>query len=139
SSALAARVREQQDLTRQWEELDKAVIVATSEPPGKREEGRIADLRRQLSAAGEKLAAANLLLEKEFPNYAELTSPKPLNLVDAQRLISAEEALIVFLPSSEEETFVWAISRESHSWQRIPLGDKSLAAKIATLRKGVDL
>jgi CHAT domain-containing protein len=53
-------------------------------------------------------------------------------------LLSADEALVVFLPEGEDETFVWAITRDGSAWQRIPLDDKALGQKVASLRKGLD-
>ena len=138
SSTLALQTRERQDLVRQREQLDQALIAAVSESPNRRDEARIGELRRKLVSAEERLFTLAQALEREFPKYTELTSPKPLGLKDVHRLLSAEEALVVFLPEGKDETFVWAVTSDSSAWQRISLDDKTLGQKVASLRNGLD-
>jgi CHAT domain-containing protein len=136
TSALAAKVRQLQDQASRRELLDKAVANAIS--ADRRNEERVAELRRELAATEVSLKAAKVELERDFPNYAELTSPRPLGLAETQRLLAAEEALVMILPEAEDETFVWAITRASITWQRIQLDNKALANKVANIRKGLD-
>ena len=50
-------------------------------------------------------------LEKEFPDYAELASPKPLKVEDVQRLLGGDEALVFWL-AGDKESYVFVVTRE---------------------------
>jgi hypothetical protein len=62
----------------------------------------------------------------------------PMAIADTQRLLGSEEALVVFL-MSDDEAFVWAVTREAAAWHRIPIGAKVLEDKVKALREGLDL
>jgi len=136
SAALAQRVRERQDAVRTWQDLDKKLIAAISAPAGKRNEGETAGLRKALEDTDQQLADVAARLAADFPQFSELTSPKPLTLAAAQRLLAPEEALVVFL-MEVDKGFVWAVSREEADWHRVPTGSKALGARVAALRQGL--
>ena len=83
-------------------------------------------LRQQIERVETRLAALSARLEKEFPDYAELASPKPLQADEVQNFLGPDEALVFFL-SGKEDTFVFALTRESFVWQAIALGSGDLA------------
>jgi CHAT domain-containing protein len=77
-------------------------------------------------------------LEKEFPNYAALSSPKPLKVEDIQKLLGNYEAL-VFLLTGEEESYVFAVTADRFDWRTIPAGKDAIAGKVAAFRRGLEL
>jgi hypothetical protein len=87
TDALAALVREHQDLSAFWRERDKALIAAVSKPNAQQNPTSIAALRRELAETESKLAANTARLEREFPQYATLASPKPLKAEEVQQLL----------------------------------------------------
>jgi tetratricopeptide (TPR) repeat protein/CHAT domain-containing protein len=136
--ALGALIRESQDLTAVWRDRDKALVEALSKPEGQRNATLIETIRRQIVETEGKLAAGNARLEKEFPEYAALTSPKPLKPGEVQALLRTDEALLFWL-ADEKESYVFALTRDGFAWKTIPLGADALAQKVAAFRRGLDV
>jgi hypothetical protein len=70
SDALAALVRQRQDLSTFWRERDKALIEALSKPEGQRNSTLIESIRKQIVDTESTLAANATRLAAEFPDYA---------------------------------------------------------------------
>jgi CHAT domain-containing protein/tetratricopeptide (TPR) repeat protein len=138
SDALAALVRERQDLSAFWRERDKALLAALSTPQGQQNPTALDALRGELAATESKLAANTARLEREFPEYAALASPKPLKAEEVQPLLGEHEALMFWLSAEQHwETYVFALTREGFEWKTIPLKGKALAEKVAAFRRGL--
>ena len=138
TDALAALVRERQDLAAFWRGRDKALLAALSQPQGQQNPGAIDALRRELAETESKQTANTARLEREFPEYAALASPKPLQAEEVQQLLGADEALVFFL-TGDEESYVFALTRDGFDWKGIPLGAEALAQKVAAFRRGLDV
>jgi CHAT domain-containing protein/Tfp pilus assembly protein PilF len=138
TDALAALVRERQDLSAFWRDRDKALLAALSTPQGQQNPSAIGALRRELASIESKLAANTARLEREFPEYAALASPKPLKAEEVQQLLGADEALIFWLAGAEE-AYVFALTRDGFDWRTIGIGAESLSEKVAAFRSGLDL
>jgi CHAT domain-containing protein/Tfp pilus assembly protein PilF len=140
TDALAALVRERQDLSAFWRDRDKALVAALSTPQGQQNSTAIGALRRELAETESKLAANTARLEREFPDYAALASPKPLQAEEAQQLLRGDEALLFWLSAEHHwETYVFALTREGFEWKTIPLKGEALAQKVAAFRRGLDV
>jgi CHAT domain-containing protein/Tfp pilus assembly protein PilF len=138
SGALANLVRERQDLVTVWRERDKSLVAALSKPEGQRGAAVIDVIRKQIAETENKLAGVTAQLEKQFPEYAALANPKPLNADDVQKLLGAEEALI-FWVAADQETHLFALTRDAFEWKTAPIGREALAQKIAGFRRGLDV
>jgi CHAT domain-containing protein/tetratricopeptide (TPR) repeat protein len=136
--AVAALVRENQDLTARWRERDKLLVAAMSQPDAQQNKTAIAALRQEVASLEERQKVLQTRLQNEFPDYAALSSPRPLNLEQAQRLIGDGEAMVVFLPG-EKESYVFAVTHTDFDWRVIPLGRADLANKVADFRRGLDV
>jgi CHAT domain-containing protein len=135
TDALAALVRARQDL---WRERDKAVVEAVSKPEGQRNQALIDNIRKQIAETESNLAANTARLEREFPDYAALASPKPLTVKEVQQLLGADEALVIWL-AGDKESYVFALTRDGFEWKTIPVGGEALSLKIAAFRRGLDV
>lgn len=85
------------------------------------------------SRYGEVAAALKIVeadIDRSYPDYAELISPKPLTVAEVQRLLKPDEALLVVLVN-DEATYVWGVTRQAVSWAR--------AAGYGTADVGVDV
>jgi CHAT domain-containing protein/tetratricopeptide (TPR) repeat protein len=145
-TALADQLRELQDLEMRQRTRERAL----SETAGLREELRDAaivkqmeDLRREIEQLAERRAEVKRRLDREFPAYASLASPKPLSIADVQLLLRDGEALVPFLDMPEmelkpEETFIWVITKTNSRWVKSDLGTKGLRDGVAALRCGLD-
>ncbi|MBI3515281.1 MAG: CHAT domain-containing protein, partial [Proteobacteria bacterium] len=136
SDALAGVVRERQDLTTRWRQLDAALVEDASKPPDQRDVVAVARLREQHAATGVRLDALDARIAAEFPAYAELSNPKPLELAAAQALLAPDEALLVYL-ATPDETWLWALRRDRAGFHRLAIDETALAAEVTGLRGGL--
>ncbi len=84
-----------------------------------------------------ELKGVDAEIEKRFPAYAELTSPKAVPLREVQQLLGPREALVLVLVNAES-TYVWGVSRDRVEWARAAdLGAEPLADLVSGLRRSV--
>ncbi|HEY6994588.1 MAG TPA: CHAT domain-containing tetratricopeptide repeat protein, partial [Xanthobacteraceae bacterium] len=138
NDALAALVRQDQDLSAYLRDREKALVEALSKPEAQANATQIDQIRRQIDDSERKLAVTKARLEKEFPGYAALANPSPSKVEDVQKLLGDYEAL-VFLLTGETESYVFAVTRNGFDWRTIPAGRDQIAAKVAAFRRGLDL
>jgi CHAT domain-containing protein/tetratricopeptide (TPR) repeat protein len=143
NDALAKLIREQQDLSTEWQVKDKLLAAARSQPAEKREARVEEQLRQRLNAIDLRLKEMALALAKDFPDYAAFASPEPLTLAGAQSYLKDNEVLLLFLDTEAkapfpEETFIWAVSKTSFRWVRAPIGTAPLKREVQALRCGLD-
>jgi len=136
--SLAALVRESQDLAVTWRENDKALLAELSKTDGQRDPSTVDALRKQAADLDGRIASVAAQLDKEFPEYAAFSHPKPLAADEIQRLLGADEALVFFL-AGDTESYVFALTRDAFEWRTIPIGAAPLAEKVAAFRHGLDI
>ena len=139
SGPLAGLVRERQDLVAQREGEDKQLLTAI----GKADAQTTDSIRSGIASLDARLSAIDTRLATEFPEYAQLSNPKPLTIAAVQGLLKEDEALIVFLDVPRfgrlpEETLAWAVTKGEARWIRVPVGTEGLAERVARLRCGLD-
>jgi hypothetical protein len=135
---LAALVRQQQDAASELRILDRSLPAELTKPENQRDPQREATMRRRATELSARVGQLNKDVATRFPEYASLVSPKPLAVQRVQQLLGADEALAFFL-SREKESHVFAVTRESFEWKTIPVGAEAMAAKVAAVRRGVDV
>lgn len=136
NDAVATAVRRQQDLKASVESLDKRITAELGAPDGKRNDSLIASLRAESAGARKSLDETSARIAREFPAYAELSSPAPLSVAQAQGLLKPDEAQLLFVAMSDR-SFVFAITREGAVMRDIPLRAQELSDRVADLRKGL--
>jgi hypothetical protein len=92
--ALARAAREQQDLVARWRGLGATLIAAVGRPPEGRNLASEERLRADRADLDRRLDALEARLAREFPEYAELTAPRPVSLIEAQAMLAPDEALL---------------------------------------------
>ena len=137
-STLAKAVRENQDLIAEWRELDKALLAAVSKPPEMRQAKAEARWRQRRDETGKRIAALSARLESDFPDYAALSSPKPLSVEETRKLLRPDEALVAYLVTNNA-SYVWAVTGDDLAWVELEIDKKALEDKVAAIRKGLDL
>jgi CHAT domain-containing protein len=137
TGALAALVREQQDLANQQRALDRS-LVAQMTSAGQRNNAREDDLRRQLAILDQRLSTVSGRLSREFPDYASLSSPGSLSLSAVQSLLGPDEAL-VFLLTGGQASEAFAVTREAATWRSIATNEAQLSERVAKFRRGLDV
>lgn len=136
-NALASLVRERQDLAAVSHANDKLLVEALAKPAGKRNQAAIENLRRQIEDTRSKLAEVSARLEREFPDYAALSRPKPLAVKDIQPLLADDEALVI-LATADKKSYVWAITKNGADWKELTITAAELAKKVSYLRGLLD-
>jgi tetratricopeptide (TPR) repeat protein/CHAT domain-containing protein len=137
SDALAAVVREHQDLTDRLRRLDVEVVKALSHAPAERNQAEEVSLRASIDDAGRRLDALDARIAAAFPDYAELSNPQPVPADVVQSLLAPDEALALYL-SSGQNTWLWVIRRDSVFFARTDIEAEALAAEVAALRARLD-
>ena len=138
NDTLANLVRERQDMGVRWQRTDKKLIDAVGKPPAKRQPKVERQLRSTLAILDNKLKDLKTRLNREFPKYEELASPKPLSLRETQKLLGPHEALLAYAVW-DDSTFLWVVRRDQASMHSVEIGKKALDKAIAELRNDLDL
>ena len=138
NAALASLMRQQQDLAKLQRARDQALLDAMTSGDGQLDQSRIDSIRSGIADAESKLAAVTARLDKEFPGYAQLADPKPLDVAEVQTLLGSDEAL-VFLLAGDTESYVFALTREDLESRTIQIGARSLSEKVLAFRRGLDV
>lgn len=139
AGALAAAVRERQDLVRQRQAVDERLNTAV----GKGDVDRAEAARREIASLDAKLDTLDERLVREFPDYAQLARPQPLDVGAAQAALRDGEALVAFLEVTDfdklpEEAYAWVVTRADARWVKLSLTPSQIAEHVATLRCGLD-
>ena len=136
NDAIASVVRRQQDLRASLDSLDKRITSELGAPDGKRNDALIARLRAESARAHQSLDETSAQIAREFPAYAELSSPAPLSVVQTQALLKPDEALVSFF-GMNDKSYVFAVTREGSVWRQIPLGNNAIGDQVSKLRLGL--
>jgi CHAT domain-containing protein len=131
--ALAEAVRERQDLERQWLAADGRLNGAVA----KGDVQLASALRSELTALNVKFTDVDGRLARDFPDYAELSNPKPLSIAGVQALLGEDEALFLAL-DTDESAFAWVVTKNDTRWGRFALVPRDIADKVQALRCGLD-
>jgi CHAT domain-containing protein len=138
SDRLAKLVRNDQDLAAEAEALDKSIIAAASKGPSERDAAREQRMRDRLAVIDQQRGVLQKVFATEFPDYAALSNPQPLAAREIQGLLSADEGLVAFA-AGDQESYVFAVTRDRVEWKKIALGSAALADKVAAFRHGLDV
>ena len=136
---LAKLLREQQDLAG----MRKAAYRSLYEAAGKAHAKELEAVRATIAKIEARLSVNQAALNQTFPDYANLSNPKPLSIAESQSLLGEGDALVLFLDLWQsakvpEETIVFALTRTEARWTSIPVGSKALGERVAALRCGLD-
>jgi CHAT domain-containing protein/Tfp pilus assembly protein PilF len=137
--ALAAVVRQRQDLVANYRKLDKLLVAASSKPPAQRKAADEAALRSKIDASGKQIDAIELQLKERFPEYASLATPEPLTIAETQRHVRADEALFqVFVDNARDRIFAWVVTKDAARFEALDLSAKQMVEHVQALRCGLD-
>jgi len=136
--ALADLARREQDLQRRVNTLSELLKSLLSQPPEQQLPKIIADLRRDIELFGKQRNELKRDIEKRFPDYAELTDPKPVTLAQAQAALRTGETLVsVYL--GEDASFIWAIPKTGEAgYAGVALTSPQVGKTVEMLRRALD-
>ncbi|MCK9381764.1 MAG: CHAT domain-containing protein [Sulfuritalea sp.] len=137
--ALADLARREQDAQQRFGTLSDLLNRLLSTPPEQRLPKIIADLRRDIDAIRVERDKLKLELDKRFPDYAELISPKPITLAQTQAALASDEALISIYVGADR-SYVWAVPKAGKAvFAEVALTDAEAARQVARLRQALDV
>lgn len=136
NNALAGLVRKRQDLVEAWRNKDKQLLDALGRSDAEAQ-GQSAALRKELTDIAAQISGLDADLVAQFPEYADLSNPKPLSIPEVQALLKPHEALVLFLVTTEE-SYVWAIGADKAAWTRVAVGADALTDSVKKLRATLD-
>jgi tetratricopeptide (TPR) repeat protein/CHAT domain-containing protein len=141
--ALAAVVRDRQDLLEEWQKLDALHNKAIALPLEQRDATGEAEILSRLKSIDNRIAGLDNRLAAEFPDFTELAGHPPLSVKDVQAYLKPNEALVLFLDTpvsaAPEETFVWVVTKTDMRLVRSEeAGTPVLTSAVASLRCGLD-
>jgi CHAT domain-containing protein len=125
---LAATIRARQDLAGRYAKLLSDLAAG---------DGDDAALRREMAAVTTEIAALDDTIATSFPDYAEITNPRPVGFEAVRADLHPGEALALILPG-KAGTYVWLITPEGAAWNRADLSTSAMAAAVRRLRQSLD-
>ncbi len=131
-------VREHQDVTQAWASADKELLASVTADPKTRDTGREAALRAKIEGYASRLQVLDVRLAADFPEFAELSRPRPVAIKDIQEQLATDEVLLQYVVT-RTAVFGWAITQRNVQWARIGLSRQALRSKVHALRCGLDL
>jgi CHAT domain-containing protein len=137
SEVLANLVRQRGYLVDRWQRLDADMVEASGRMPRDRHADQEATMRNDLAQTISELDEIDARMAAEFPEYAELSNPRPVAVSVAQGLLRADEALLIYLVGNQN-TWLWILSGEGLGFTRCELSAEALTAEVAALRKQLD-
>ena len=135
--ALAGTVRAHQDAVERWRRLDARLVQAVGGAPETRDAEAEVQLRADVATLDERIGALGERLAREFPEYAELASRRPLSLSETQGLLGTDEALMTYAVA-DDRTFLWVLRRDDAAFHRIDVGRQELDDAVLFIRSGLD-
>ncbi|WP_225032192.1 CHAT domain-containing tetratricopeptide repeat protein [Paraburkholderia sp. XV] len=136
---LAALVRERQDNVERWRALDRSVVDGLTQM-----QGAAPDLdnnpgsRTKLAQLAQSIDKLDDTLRQEFPDYAELTNPRPVSASVVQGLLKPAEALMLQVTSARA-TYLFLVTGRTLRFVRTDLNSAQLQQAVDSIRKGLDL
>lgn len=133
---LSDLVRREQDAAKKIAALKNVLLNAKSQTAGGRE--RAADLHNKIEQI--HLARAVIIdeIEKDFPDYTELTRPRPKKLSEVKAALKPDEVLLAFYIGNEN-VFIWAIAGQGpSSFEMLPVRSSDIRQRVKAIRQSLE-
>ncbi len=125
--------------------LDRVTVLSgvAGELAGVPEERRldqvINQMRAELAQIDSQRRGLRERIAREFPDYANLVSPKPVTLEDARKALRPGEALLsVYL--AEDRAYAWGIARDAEAaFASVQTKQDEISGAVAKLRKALEV
>ncbi len=136
--ALVELAERERDLQREIGQLSDGINNLLSRARVLEQDKVVAEMRTNLGLLRKQHEAVSNELTRKFPDYANLITPKPVELMAAQRALKAGEAMLSVFPGSAK-TLLWAIPQQGAPvFSAVPVTADELSVSVRRLRKTVD-
>ncbi|MEL7303595.1 MAG: tetratricopeptide repeat protein, partial [Pseudomonadota bacterium] len=137
NEGLSDLVRRRQDVAKSWKAVNGRLIAAVTKQDGDRDREAEARLRSQRDAFVADLAKLDDDLATRFPDFANLGTPKPLNVSAVQAALSDDAALVQFTRRANV-LYAFVVTKTAFAWRELKGSAKDVAEHVAALRCGLD-
>jgi len=135
---LADLARKEQDLRQRITFLTRFTKELAMAPLDQQLPDIQAKIKQDLEALRKEAAHTEKLIELDFPDYADLISPKPATLDKVQKTIRDNELLVSWF-IGRDRSYVWAIPATGEpQFLQIATQREQLGKAVAQLRKALD-
>ena len=135
--ARAALVRKLQDATEAAAVLERNLAGALGSAAVDRDLKREAAWRQDLARLAGEVEALQGRIEREYPDYAQLTAEPTVSSAALRRALRPGETMLVYLVA-EGDTFGWAITADGMRLFRAGIGRRDLNRSVRQLRRALD-
>ena len=130
---MAEAVRQEQDLAAKANLIDKNLLRALAA----RKPVEAARLRGELDTVQAELADVSALIDKKYPAYRQLVSPRAISLAEARQALQPGEALLLMTEASNA-LHLFVVTPTSVGWSRPGKEVAVVLKQISDLRCDVD-
>lgn len=131
-------IRRLQDLDQEQASLHKILRDLMNVPADQLLPKVIADMKARIAAIGEDKREQRSSIEKRFPAYSNLVSPRAPSIAEARESLRPGEALLNIF-STSAETYVWAFKKDGPvAFAVVPLNREQIGGMVARLRSALD-
>ena len=135
---LGELIRQEQDERQEMQVLYETLLRLVGLPPEQQLPKVMTDMRARIADIEKSRAQLFAQIEKRFPDYANVSHPRPATLEQAAKALRPGEVLVSVL-STRERSFVWTITAKGDiSYHSADLGEPEIARIVAGLRKSLD-
>jgi len=136
--ALAELVRKEQDLGKQLSAQLGALNNALTLPSDQRDEKAIQAMNASITALRSERGKARLEIDRKFPAYADLVSPKSPTVDQIRMALDNDEAFLSFY-FGQRTSFVWAVPKSGPvAFAAIKQTGGEIATKVSKLREALE-
>jgi|GEM_PF-3154526 CHAT domain-containing protein len=137
-AGLAQLARTEQDQQRELSALAESIGNLLARGRVAEQDRVVAAMRATLAAMRSEHTKTLAEIERRYPNYSTLLSPKPVGVAAVQKLLKPSESLVsVYVGSAR--VLVWAIAAEgAPAFAVSDLDARQLDAGVASLRRALD-
>ena len=130
-------VREEQDLNQQIVFLTRFSKELAMQPASEQLPQVQAKMKTDIEELRKQAKRAAHLIALDFPEYAELISPKPIALEKIQKQIQPNETLVTWFIGAQS-SYVWAVNAQGTPlFKTVPLAQAEVRKSVAQLRKAL--
>lgn len=130
---MAEAVRREQDLAARANVIDKNLLRAL----GDQKPVEAARLRGELDGVQAELADVGALIDRKYPSYRQLVSPRPIGLAEAQKALRPGEALLM-MTEAANSFHLFVVTPDAVGWSRPAQEIDVILKQISDLRCDVD-
>ena len=135
---LGELIRGEQDAKLELASLNDRLLQLSTSAASEQREQAVKQLRYRIGETEANRAVLLDRIDSQFPEYANLISPQPASIADAQKSLRPDEALVLVV-SGETRTFVWTVPAIGPAvFHQAQLSSRELSGLVTRLRLALD-